>query len=70
MTLKEIKNIVAEDITYATLGQIEELKQNEDCLEEIGYSMGMYGCNGKLLQGRKSGKLYKITKRTSTLFMV
>lgn len=70
MTLKEIKNIVAEDITYATLEQMTELKQNEEYLEEIGHSMGMYGCNGKLLQGRKSGKLYKITKRTSTLFMI
>ena len=66
MTLKEIKNIAAEDITYATLEQIRELEQ----LEEIGHSMGVYGCNGKLLQGKETGKLYKITKRTSTLFMI
>lgn len=70
MTLKEIKNIAAEDITYITLEQMTELKQNEDGLEEIGYSMGIYGCNGKLLQGIKTGTLYKITKRTSTLFMI
>jgi len=36
--------------------------------EQIGYSKGIYGCNGKLLEG-VSGKLYVITTATSALYI-
>ena len=36
--------------------------------EQIGYSKGIYGCNGKLLEG-VSGQLYVITTATSALYI-
>ena len=36
--------------------------------EQIGYSSGIYGCNGKLLKGA-DGRLYVITTATSALYM-
>lgn len=69
-TLKEIKQTLADDITYATQQQINEIKHNEDYLREIAGAFGVYGCNGLLLQGAKTGKFYKITSRTSAIFMI
>lgn len=69
-TLKEIKGTWAEDITHATQEQIQEIKHKEDYLREIAGAFGVYGCNGLLLQGAKTGKFYKITARTTTLFMI
>ena len=37
-------------------------------VEKIGYSSGVYGLNGGLLQGRESGNYYAITARSSNLF--
>lgn len=37
-------------------------------VEKIGYSSGVYGLNGGLLQGRESGNYYVITARSSNLF--
>lgn len=36
--------------------------------EQIGYSKGMYGCNGKLLEG-ESGQWYAIIGATSALYI-
>lgn len=36
--------------------------------EQIGYAKGIYGCNGKLLEG-VSGRLYVITTATSALYI-
>lgn len=36
--------------------------------EQIGYSKGVYGCNGKLLQG-ESGQWYAIIGSTSALYI-
>lgn len=66
-TLKELKRLVrtgaAKDITFSnTRSDVPE------SYTQIGYSCGIYGCNGMLLQG-ESGRLYAITKRTTALFM-
>lgn len=37
-------------------------------LKQIGYSAGVYGCNGKLLQD-EHGKLYAITARTTAIYL-
>ena len=37
-------------------------------VEKIGYSSGVYGLNGGLLQGRESGNYYAITTRSFNLF--
>ncbi len=35
---------------------------------QIGYSAGLYGCNGMLLRG-DSGQLYAVTSRTSAIYI-
>lgn len=67
MTQKELKRLVrvgaAKDITYSS--------SRRDIPEEysqVGYSSGVYGCNGMLLRG-KSGKLYAVCARTSAIYI-
>ena len=69
-TLKDIKSTSAEDITYLSSRDLYALYDNEKGFKPIAYSVGAYGCSGKVVQGRTSGKLYKITSRTSALFIV
>ena len=62
-TQKEIKKFPAVDITTWREKELVELPR----LEEIAYSIGVYGCNGKLFRGA-DGKFYKITSRSTNLF--
>ena len=75
-TQKELKNLVAlglaEDITRGdNETRKSETRKSIESVEgyytQIGYSAGVYGCNGMLLQGRKTGKLYAITARTTAI---
>ena len=72
-TQRELKNLialgVAEDITRGDNETREAIESVEDYYTQIGYSAGVYGCNGMLLQGHKTGKLYAITARTSAIFV-
>lgn len=36
---------------------------------QIGYAAGLYGCNGMLLKGDGTGKLYAVTARTSAVYI-
>lgn len=58
-----VKKGLAVDITNA---------HNRNAIPEsygqIGYSLGIYGTNAKLLQG-ESGQLYAVTKATSALYI-
>ena len=60
---------IAENITNADNNVREELEKKEGWLQQIGYSAGVYGSNGMLLQGRNSGTLYAITARTTAVFI-
>lgn len=60
---------IAEDITKADNNVRKELEKKEGWLRQIGYSAGVYGCNGMLLQGHNSGTLYAITSRTNAVFI-
>lgn len=60
---------IAENITNADNNVREELEKKEGWLRQIGYSAGVYGCNGMLFQGRNSGTLYAITARTNAVFI-
>lgn len=60
---------IAEDITNADNNTREELEKKEGWLRQIGYSAGVYGCNGMLLQGHNSGTLYAITSCTNAVFI-
>ena len=65
---KEIKAMVisgaAIDITSADEGRIPKH------FERIGYSHGINGMNGGLIQDRDSGLLYAVTSRSSNLFRI
>lgn len=67
-TQRELKNLVAigaaVDLTNAPAEQIPAY------YERIGYSAGIYGINGGLIQDPKTGKLYAITARNSMLARV
>lgn len=68
-TLKEIKSANATDITYLSTKELYALYEKEKGFNDVAYSMGAYGCSGAVVQGRTSGKLYKITSRTNALFI-
>lgn len=38
--------------------------------EKIMYSSGAYGLNGGVIQDTKTGKLYAVPNRSTTLFMI
>ena len=65
-TQKELRNLVksgrAIDVTNDSSRTITEN------YTQIGYSAGVYGCNGRLFRG-DSGQLYVITARTTAIFL-
>lgn len=63
VTQKQIREFPAIDITKWNNEKLTELSS----VDEIAYSIGVYGCNGKLLHGT-DGKFYKITNRNTNLF--
>ena len=62
-TQKEIKKFPAIDITAWREEKLAALPR----LEEIAYSIGIYGCNAKLFRGT-DGEFYKITNRSTNIF--
>lgn len=69
-TLKEIKEMNAEDITALTGNEIKKLMKDENYFSEVATSTGIYGINGCVVKGAKTGTLYKITSRNSNLFCI
>ena len=67
MTQKELKRLVkvgaAKDITYSSSS-----RDIPEVYRQVGYSSGVYGCNGMLLKG-ESGQLYAVTGRTSAIYI-
>ena len=72
-TQKQLKELVklgvAADITNGDENTKSEILKKEGYCTQIGYSHGIYGCNGKLLRGNKTGTLYAITARTTAIFI-
>lgn len=68
-TLREIKGFNAIDVTYYRNDDLYKLEKEEAPFKDIAYSMGVYGCNGFIIQG-KSGTYYKVTSRTNALFIL
>ena len=60
---------IAIDITHADDNKRIEIEKEEEVLVQKGFSSGVYGCNGKLFQGRKTGKLYAITSSSSAIYI-
>ena len=71
-TQRELKNLVAigaaQDITIYSFEKMNEFLHSHN-LDKIGYSSGVYGLNGGLLQDIENGTLYAITARNSALMM-
>lgn len=65
LTLKEIRRFIALGMAEDITTKFDEINEP---VEKVGYSTGVYGLSGGLLQGRKTGKMYAITARSSTLF--
>ena len=67
LTQKELRRLVkigaAIDVTNAS--NSSAVPEN---YSQIGYSAGIYGCNGMLLQG-ESGQLYAVTSRTTAIYI-
>ena len=61
---KLVRNGAAVDVTHARCR--EEIPEN---YRQIGYSCGVYGCNGMLLQGCDTNKLYAVTSRTTAIYI-
>lgn len=72
-TQKELKTLIrtgaAVDITNHGTAEYKALIENEKDLDKLGYSSGIYGINGGLLQGQKTGTLYAITARSTAVFI-
>lgn len=72
-TQKQLKamvaNGIAEDITNAIDTTRKEIMEREEYYNQVGYSSGVYGCNGMLLKGHKTGTLYAITGRTTAIYL-
>lgn len=68
-TQKELKNLVkmgmAQDITNYSFEQANALHKHG--ITKVGYSSGVYGCNGALFQDDITGEYYAITARNTTL---
>ena len=67
-TNKQLKSLVSSgaaiDVTYA-----KERTDIPESYTQIGYASGIYGCNGMLLRGYTSGKLYAVTGRTTAIYI-
>ena len=59
-----VRNGVAVDVTRA-----RDRKAIPENYRQIGYSCGIYGCNGMLLQGCDTNKLYAVTSSTSAIYI-
>lgn len=70
-TQSQLKNLVrcgmVHDITNAPKAEVLTLWKR---CEKVGYSSGLYGINGGLIQDRKTGDFYAITARNANLFII
>ena len=69
---KEIRAIAmhghAVDITHMKHAEVMNIYKNEHGFSTILFSHGVYGCNGKVLQGNETGNWYACTDRTCNVF--
>ena len=67
-TIKQLKSLVSSGAAIDVTGASEQSDIPEK-YTQIGYASGMYGCNGMLLRGYTSGKLYAVTGRTTAIYI-
>ena len=64
------KQVNAIDLNEYSFEEIEALRKSEEYLEEVAYSVGIYGINAYLCKGHKTKQFYVVPSRSSTLFQV
>lgn len=64
------KQVNAICIDQWSFEEIEALRKNEEYLEEVAYSVGIYGISSYLCKGHKTKKYYLVSSRNSALFQV
>ena len=64
-TQKQLRALVA---SGSAIDITNDNERRPGYLRQIGYSAGVYGCNGMLLQDQ-DGQLYAITSRTTAIFL-
>lgn len=71
-TQKEIKGYTrtgaAQDVTNWTNDQLQALARKP--LDKVGYSSGVYGLNGCIVQDIETGEMYAVTARSTALFIL
>ena len=72
-TQRQLREMVArgmaENITNATNETRNDIEQKEGYYTQVGYSSGIYGCNGMLFKGKNTGTLYAITSRSQAIYI-
>ena len=67
-TIKQLKSLVnsgaAIDVTNAN-----SKSEVPESYTQVGYASSSYGCNGMLLRGYTSGKLYAVIGRTTAIYI-
>lgn len=66
---EEIKAGRAIDATSYTCEQYDATRANEGGFSIMAKSRGVYGCNGLLATGRKTGTVYAVSARSSAVFL-
>ena len=70
---KEIRSMLyetyCEDITRGNEKDYDRIMKEEGWLDTVAFSVGTYGCNGRLYRGHNTGKMYVITSRTSAIYL-
>ena len=67
-TQKELRRLVSLGVAVDITNASDRNAIPEEYYIQVGYSHGIYGCNGRLFRGC-SGKLYAITSRTQAIYI-
>ena len=67
-TIKQLKSLVNSGVAIDVTNAKEKIEIPES-YTQVGYSQGLYGCNGMLLKGCDTGKLYAVTGRTTAIYI-
>ena len=64
------KQVNAINLNEYSFEEIEALRKNEEYLEEVAFSVGIYGISAYLCKGHKTKQFYVVPSRSTTLFQV
>lgn len=68
-TLKYFRELVRLGLAV-DISQVKNVTEISSKCEKIGYSCGLYGINGGMLQDTATGEIYVIIGRGANLFIV